>query len=189
VTPAFLLERECGYFLREFVQGYLGLPVAAEEVAPDFAMLVSQALADGSEVLMHRDFQSRNLMVQGDRLRLIDFQGARLGPVGYDAAALLIDPYVNLAPEEQEQLLAFYLERRGRHLPLDASVFRRAYDYLAISRNLQMLGAFAFLTRVKGKPQFARSIPPALMGLKRRLAARRRELPRLARLAAAIEIT
>jgi hypothetical protein len=48
------------------------------------------------------------------------------------------------------------------------------------------LGAFAFLTRVKGKLSFARSIPPALAGLKRRLAIRQGDFPRLSRLLAGI---
>ncbi|MBM4284132.1 MAG: aminoglycoside phosphotransferase [Deltaproteobacteria bacterium] len=188
VTPEFLLERECGYFLREFVQGCLGMKIPATELAPDFARLVARALPGGPAWLMHRDFQSRNLMVQGERLRLIDFQGCRLGPLGYDVAALLIDPYVDPAPDEQEELLDYYLGRLGERLPGGTDAFRDAYEHLALSRNLQILGAFGFLTRSRGKPQFARSIPPALASLKRRLAALAGDYPRLARLAAGLEL-
>ena len=188
MTPAFLLERESGYFLREFVNGYMGLSIAPEELAPEFELLAHCALAANERFLLHRDFQSRNLMAQGERLRLIDFQGARLGPLGYDAASLLIDPYVDLDPADQSACLQHYLNLLRERLPLNTASFLEAYDHLALSRNLQILGAFAFLTRVRGKPHFARSIPPALAGLKRRLAARQGDFPRLARLVTGIQL-
>ncbi len=57
-------------------------------------------------------------MVQQDRLWLIDFQGARLGPQHYDLASLLLDPYVNLPPDRQEFLLTAYLDRLQQHLTI-----------------------------------------------------------------------
>jgi hypothetical protein len=118
-------------------------------------------------------------MVKDGRLRVIDFQGARLGPLGYDVAALLIDPYVGLAPELQAELLDYYLQELQKRVAVDEAAFRRQYPYLALSRNLQILGAFAFLTKVKKKSYFARYIPAAVASLKRRLAERPGEFPRL----------
>jgi len=179
VTRPFLLERECGYFVWAFLQGYLGLDVDEAELASDFENLVAGALREATPYFLHRDFQSKNLFVQGERLRVLDFQGGRLGPLGYDLAALLIDPYVDLKPAMQEELVGFYQELLRRHLAFDSKDFREQYEYLALCRNLQILGAFGFLTRAKDKPQFARYIPPAVAGLRRRLAARAGEFPRL----------
>ncbi|MGQ9688063.1 MAG: aminoglycoside phosphotransferase family protein [Desulfobaccales bacterium] len=179
VTRAFLWERECRYFVQAFVQGYLGLQVEERELTPDFERLLEGARPEESPFFLHRDFQSKNLFVQGSRLRVLDFQGGRLGPLGYDLAALLIDPYVDLSPEAQEELLEYYLDLLGRRLALDHRDFREKYDYLALCRNLQILGAFGFLTRVKGKIQFARYLSPALAGLRRRLARRADDFPRL----------
>ncbi len=179
VTRPFLLERECLYFVRAFVRGYLGLEVEAGDLAPDFEHLLHEARPEESPFFLHRDFQSKNLFVQGSDLRVLDFQGGRRGPLGYDLAALLIDPYVDLKPKMQEDLLDFYLGLLKKHLAVDRGEFREQYDHLALCRNLQILGAFGFLTRVKGKPWFARYIPPALAGLRRRLAARPRAFPRL----------
>ncbi|MFZ0052473.1 MAG: hypothetical protein WAK96_11920, partial [Desulfobaccales bacterium] len=53
------------------------------------------------------------------------------------------------------------------------------YWHLALCRNLQILGAFGYLIRVKGKAGFSRYIPPALVGLRRRLAERPGEFPLL----------
>lgn len=183
VHRPFLWERECGYFVRAFLQGYLGLQVSLDELAPDFERLLTGALPPAPNFFLHRDFQSRNLMIKDGRLRVIDFQGGRLGPLGYDVAALLIDPYVNLSPAWQEELLAYYLDRLAARLPgVDREAFTGPYRHLALCRNLQILGAFGYLTKVKEKPQFARYIPAALAGLRQRLAAAAGEFPLLERL-------
>lgn len=176
----FLWERECGYFVRAFLRGYLGLEVRVAELAPDFERLLTGALPPAPNFFLHRDFQSRNLMIRDGRLRVIDFQGGRLGPLGYDLAALLIDPYVDLRPAWQEEFLEYYLDRLAERRPgVERGAFNEQYRYLALCRNLQILGAFGFLTKVKQKPQFARYIPAALAGLRRRLAERAGEFPLL----------
>lgn len=186
VTREFLWARECRYFVEAFLRGYLGLAVEEADLAQDFARLVEGALPPGPAAFLHRDFQSRNLFFQGENLRVLDFQGGRLGPLGYDLAALLIDPYVELGEAREAELFDVYLGELRRHRPVNARDFREAYAHLALCRNLQILGAFGFLTRVKGKPWFAPFIPAALRSLKRRLAALPGRFPALARLAAAI---
>jgi len=188
VTRAFLWERECRYFVWAFLQGYLGLKVEEEELAPDFERLLARARPEAGSFFLHRDFQSKNLFLEGGRLRVLDFQGGRLGPLGYDLAALLIDPYADLSPAWQEKLLHRYLELLGEHLSLDPRDFQEQYEHLALCRNLQILGAFGFLTRAKGKSQFAGYIPRAAAGLRRRLAARGGEFPRLEVVAAGIKL-
>ncbi len=175
----FLMERECLYFVRAFLQGYKGLKVGLDDLAPDFARLLEKAILPGPDYFLHRDFQSRNLHIKNGRLRVIDFQGGRLGPLGYDAAALLIDPYVGLSPARQKELLDYYLDLITAQVHIDPAAFREQYDYLALSRNLQILGAFGFLTKVKHKDYFARYIPGALAGLRERLKARAGEFPRI----------
>jgi hypothetical protein len=179
VTRPFLLERECRYFVWAFLQGYLGLEVEETELIPDFERLLAGCRPEESSFFLHRDFQSKNLFIQGERLRVLDFQGGRLGPLGYDLAALLIDPYVDLKSAWQEELLSLYQELLRQHLPFDLGNFREHYEHLALCRNLQILGAFGFLTRVKGKSQFARYIPRAVAGLCRRLASRPGAFPHL----------
>lgn len=172
-TPVYDLklarEKECHYFVWAFLQGYLGLNISLEELGAEFSYLLSKALTSNENYFLHRDFQSRNLMIKDGRLRLIDFQGSRLGPLPYDLAALLIDPYVELSPPWQDQLLDYYLEILKNYIPVEADAWREQYYYLALCRHLQILGAFGYLTQVKGKSQFARYIPPALASLRIRL--------------------
>lgn len=184
VHRPFLWERECGYFVRAFLQGYLKLKVTLEDLAPDLERLLTGALPATPNYFLHRDFQSRNLFIKDGRLRVIDFQGGRLGPLSYDVAALLIDPYVNLSPAVQAEFLDYYLERLQNLIDVDQTAFREQYYHLALCRNLQILGAFGYLTRVKGKDYFARYIPVALTGLSRRLTERPGKFPLLSRLVA-----
>jgi len=162
-------RRECHYFVQAFLQNFLGMAVAPGELEADFSQLLARALTPGEQYLLHRDFQSRNLMIKDGCLRLIDFQGSRLGPLPYDLAALLLDPYVALPPDWQDRLRQYYLEILKGYLPVKDQAFEEQFYYLALCRNLQILGAFGYLTRVKGKPQFAQYIPLALARLRERL--------------------
>ena len=160
-----ILERETGYFLSAFVRGYLGLDVNPAGLACEFEALAEAALGGDNHGLMHRDFQSRNVMVKDARPRLMDFQGARLGPAGYDLASSLFDPYVALTTEMRTKLFNYYLEVRQGRTGFPVSAFLQSYPYLAACRLLQALGAFGHLTRVKGKGHFEKYIPVALSRL------------------------
>jgi aminoglycoside/choline kinase family phosphotransferase len=158
-----ILERETGYFLNAFINGYLGKNIEAQRLGPEFSALADTALADSETVLMHRDFQSRNVMIKDGWPRLIDFQGARLGPPGYDLASLLYDPYADLEPKRRKALWEYYVERRLAFRPdFDENRLSKSVPYLAACRLLQALGAFGFLTRVQKKPWFEKHIPAAL---------------------------
>ena len=163
-----MLNRESGYFLRAFWQELLG-----QEVTPgieqEFEQIAAAASQAPSTFFLHRDFQSRNIMVQQSQPWFIDFQGGRMGPLGYDLASLLIDPYTALPPLFQEELLQVYLEAVTLLHPVNAQQFRRQYSVLAVQRNLQIIGAFSFLSRRRGKLFFSRFIEPALVSLAERL--------------------
>jgi N-acetylmuramate 1-kinase len=165
-----MLSRESGYFLRAFWQELLGQPVP-EGIEGEFEQIAAMASEAPAVFFLHRDFQSRNIMVQDGQIRFIDFQGGRFGPLGYDLASLLIDPYTALPLPFREELLGIYVEAVNVLHPLDVPLFRRQYAFLALQRNLQIIGAFSFLSKVRGKDFFARFIAPALASLNGRLGA------------------
>ncbi|MFA6012644.1 MAG: sugar phosphate nucleotidyltransferase, partial [Desulfobacteraceae bacterium] len=161
-----IIERECQYFIQAFVKGYLGLDVDPEDLLEDFSNLADHALMYAYDGLMLRDFQSRNIMVKDNRCYFIDFQSGRLGPVQYDLASLLIDPYTGLPHNVQDLLVDYFIGIYSELTPVVVEEFLESYRYLKITRNLQMLGAFGFLSRVKGKTQFEDHIPKAVANLK-----------------------
>ncbi|MCK4416864.1 MAG: phosphotransferase, partial [Candidatus Latescibacteria bacterium] len=178
-----ILEKESRYFVEAFLNGYLRLKIDFETFGDEFEILAQRALDHPYTGLLHRDFQSRNILVKDGNYYFIDFQGARLGPLPYDLASLLIDPYVELPQSLQEDLLIYYLKRLSDFVPVDPADFLHAYEYCAINRNLQILGAFAFLSRVKGKKDFETYISVAVSSLKARLRTiEQGECPKLSRI-------
>ncbi len=161
-----MLDKESRYFLERYVNGYLGLPVAWEELEADFCALAEAASRPAAGYFLHRDFQSRNVMVRGGDFFFVDFQAGRFGPRAYDAASLLIDPYVDLPAPLREELLGHFRALAGG----EPEEFRRGYCALALQRNLQVLGAFSFLGLVRGKSGFLRHIPAAVRSLRALLA-------------------
>jgi len=164
-------EREAFYFLRSFVEDFMGCSKtpAIEDELTRLALQVD--LIDDKEYFLHRDFQSRNILVRNGALRIIDFQGGRLGPLGYDVAALLLDPYVALPENVWSELLQFYLdELDSLNITLEKAVFEREFYLLALLRTMQALGAYSYLYLKKGKVFFRPYISPALSNLKTLLA-------------------
>ncbi len=102
-------------------------------------------------------------------VRFIDFQGGRLGPLGYDLASLLIDPYSSLPQGFQDDLLELYLSLIRNYLAVDEALFKRHYTLLAFQRNMQIVGAFSFLYKVRQKLFFMDFIKPSLLSLNNRV--------------------
>ncbi|MCG6929290.1 MAG: phosphotransferase [Desulfofustis sp.] len=163
-----MIERESGYFYQAFWKDTL----YGDEVFgldEEFDRLACLAAEQFELFFMHRDFQSRNLMIKDGRVRVIDFQAARLGPPGYDIASLLIDPYASLGSRIQQELLDYYLERMSEAGVADVEKIKASYPYLAVQRNLQIIGAFSFLSGKKRKVFFKQFIYPSLIMLENRL--------------------
>ena len=139
---------------------------------PSLARLreIADELAAAPRCLVHRDFQSQNVLVRDGEVCLIDFQGLRPGLAAYDLASLLLDPYVDLSADEREELLAHYLS--GLHGPgqHDTAPFRALYDRCAMQRLMQALGAYGKLGHLDEREQFLEHIPTALARLREVLA-------------------
>lgn len=119
---------------------------------------VAARLEKEPKALVHRDFQSTNVIWKGDGFKIIDFQGMRLGPAAYDLASLLYDPYVRLSDRQREALAALYAKVSGRPEIVEVLPFA------AVQRLVQALGAFGRLASV-GQPQFGDFVLPALENL------------------------
>jgi aminoglycoside/choline kinase family phosphotransferase/dTDP-glucose pyrophosphorylase len=175
-----ILEKECRYFVDAFLREYIGMNIFFKDLEDEFKTLADKALEFSVNGFMHRDMQSRNIMVKNNRFYFIDFQGGRLGPVQYDLASLLIDPYVELSPWVRNQLLDFSAKTLSSLLNMDPDNFLTCYKYCSITRNLQILGAFAYLSRIKGKRYFEKYIPNAIKTLTHNLSVlKNREFPKI----------
>lgn len=186
-TPTYskelILEKECGYFMEEFIQNYLKLDFSFSDFSKEFNHIADHALENGFIGLMHRDMQSRNIMVKNSKIYFIDFQGARSGPLQYDLASLFIDPYVNLNDQIREELLQYVMEKLQISLG-ERENFLQCYHYCSLTRNMQILGAFSFLSQTKKRKKFEKYIPDSIKGLKKFVTCLNRDnkIPKLSKL-------
>jgi hypothetical protein len=126
---------------------------------------MAENLAELPRVLVHRDFQSQNIIVRNGLAYLIDFQGMRPGLAEYDVASLLYDPYVKLSDAERDDLSEYYIERQKEFGWDVRSQFEEVLPLCAIQRLMQALGAYGFLGLVKKHETFLQHIPSALASL------------------------
>lgn len=156
------LTWEMNFFLKHFLEAYCRAtltPSMRTSLAAELDHVV-QELAAMPRVLCHRDYHSRNLMVKGGHLHVIDFQDARLGPNTYDLASLLRDSYVDLPDSTFQALLDHYLALTYRSG--EAGPFRQQFDLMCLQRNLKALGTFGYQTTARGNPVYVQYIPRTL---------------------------
>jgi hypothetical protein len=168
------LTWEMEFFLKHFVTGYRGIAIpgpALDAIRREFAALIEE-LATEPRVLCHRDYHSRNLMLHQDRLYLIDFQDARMGPDTYDLVSLLRDSYVDLADGAVDELVAYFLALKGQSG--GEAAFRARFEVMALQRNLKALGTFGYQTAVRTNPVYIQYIPRTLRYVRDNLARQRR---------------
>ena len=121
---------------------------------------IAEKLAQRPRVLVHRDFQSQNILLRNGQAYLIDFQGMRPGLVEYDLASLLYDPYVELSEAERDELLEHYCGEEP------TGEFLNTLRLCAMQRLMQALGAYGFLGLVKGYKHFLQHVPKAVCSLR-----------------------
>ncbi len=127
---------------------------------------IADELAALPRALVHRDFQSQNIMIHDGQPYFIDFQGARLGVPLYDLASLVYDPYVHLTADDRQALVDHYLQAAAaQNVPLPDDL-PRALNLAAAQRLMQALGAYGQLGHNKGRRSFLRYVSPAMASLK-----------------------
>ncbi|MGB7218393.1 MAG: phosphotransferase [Vicinamibacterales bacterium] len=158
------LTWELGFFVRHFMAAYRGIELSGgERTALDEEWLsIARELAGEPRVLCHRDYHSRNLMVHGGGLYIIDFQDARMGPDTYDLASLLRDSYVDITDAELDGLVQSFLALKAPPGANGADEFRRRFDLVSLQRNLKALGTFGHQTATRGNQVYIQYIPRTL---------------------------
>ncbi len=153
---------ELRFFAEHYTGGLLSSPLTADQDAAlrEWFVSLARQVAAYPRVLCHRDFHSRNLMVKGDRLYMVDFQDARLGPYTYDLVSLLGDAYVDMPSGLAEELIDFH--REVSRAPEPPEVFRAAFDRTCLQRSIKAVGTYASQAMIRGNQSYLRYIRPAL---------------------------
>ena len=217
------LRWETGYFMERFVEGVRNIKVNNLLTLNDEFHRLALKVDSFRKTVIHRDFQSQNIMItRGGIPRIVDYQGARIGPPAYDLVSILWDPYFRLEDDVRERLLNYYIDKvipplpplvKGGNVNLNAkgdaasqnppqSPFASALgrirqgekgglrgitekDFMEtllpcrLQRHMQALGAYGFLSKIKGKKYFMKYVPEGLRLLKEDVFLSRDEYPGL----------
>lgn len=157
------LRWETEYFQTRFLATHLGVPARDVADLDGECDLLAEAVARQPLTVIHRDLQSQNVHLAAGGPRLVDVQGMRLGPVAYDAMALLWDPYVPLPDRVRRELWTRFNEGvvRREHGRFTADDLDAMGVGAGLQRIMQALGAYGFLGHVKGKRKFLDHVPRA----------------------------
>jgi hypothetical protein len=186
---------EVDFTIEHFYEGYLKRTIRPEDretMRAGFTEICSILDAEPT-VFTHRDFHSRNIMVTpaggrgkkaAERLVMIDFQDARLGPPQYDLASLLKDSYYQLEEGQIDRLIDYYVARweAGSGEKIDRARFRHVFDLMSVQRNFKAIGSFASFLNRRGDPAYLKYIGNTFENIRRTLL----KYPKYARLREAL---
>lgn len=169
-----LLTREMQLFPDWYVAKHLNVTLTDAQQAvmnKTFAVLNANILAQ-PKVYVHRDYHSRNLMVQANShdLGVLDFQDAVYGPITYDLVSLLKDAYISW---EEDQVLdwavRYWQSAKQAGLPMsdDFAEFYRDFEWMGAQRHIKVLGIFARLYHRDGKDGYLKDMPLVMDYLRR----------------------
>lgn len=156
------LDQEVELTLLYFVEKYLGHGLSGEEKATlrEGFSRINKKLAAAKQILCHRDYHSRNLMVKNDELVVIDFQDARRGPASYDLVSLLEDSYYGLSHDFKERCRQQYWQRflKNRAHYARYEDFKAEYDLMACQRIFKAIGSFSYIYETRADTRYLKYI-------------------------------
>lgn len=131
------------------------LSKASEKSFKQELKTLAEELADCPRTLCHRDFHAGNLLVDAQgRLRVIDYQDARMGPASYDLVSLLLDRV--LVPPALSEIRAGRLQLLAARAalglpPIEAEAFTQEFRLMTVQRVLKAIGTFSYQTGARGR--------------------------------------
>lgn len=163
-TEKFLWEMNYGK--DNLLAGILKFPFTdtlQKEISEIFLNICSR-LDKEPKRIAHRDYHSRNLMIKLDKINVIDFQDARLGPIQYDLVSLFRDSYVDMNDGMAKTLTDYYLEQSKEYLPKDFSreQFDLIYELQSIQRCFKACGSFASFFHLREDRRYLKYLPGTL---------------------------
>ncbi|MBR1769594.1 MAG: phosphotransferase [Bacteroidales bacterium] len=159
------IQWDLNYFKYYFVK-LAEIKFDEQKLEEDFQNLTSYLLSAERNYFLYRDFQSRNIMIKGDEVYFIDFQGGRKGALHYDLASLLFDGKVKMPHKLRDELLDYYSEKMSLRLGSDKVKFKSMFYAYACVRIMQAMGAYGYRGYFERKESFLQSIPQAIENLK-----------------------
>lgn len=159
-----LLQQELDLFPDWFLDQHLSLAIPST-LQSQFELLIENAL-EQPQVIVHRDFHSRNLMYSaGENPGIIDFQDAVIGPISYDLVSLLRDCYIAWPDDKIQHWVQYYFalaQQQGVLVDCNCEQFTRWFDLMGLQRHIKVLGIFCRLHYRDKKANYMQDLPQTL---------------------------
>lgn len=161
------VQTELDIFTQWLLKEYLQLTLQAnekEKLQQCFNLLIEN-VQEQPQVFMHRDYHSRNLMLTSqERVAVIDFQDAVLGPITYDIVSLLRDCYIRWPQQQIFPLFEYYIKAISSYFELSHSMeqWQKWFDLMGLQRHIKASGIFARLHLRDNKSTYLQDIPLTL---------------------------
>ncbi len=156
---------EMNYGKDNLIKGVLGQTLSEKldsEIVAIFTK-ISETLHKEPKFISHRDYHSRNLMLKFDKMFVIDFQDARMGPVQYDLVSLIKDSYVDIPDDYGNKILDYYFECAREHgHTFDRTHFDHIYELQSIQRCFKACGSFASFFHQRDDRRYLKYLTPTL---------------------------
>ncbi len=157
---------ELNYAKKYLLKGLLNMQMSeTEESQLDSEFkAICESLYTSPQVICHRDFHSRNIMLSYGEVAIIDFQDARLGPPAYDLVSLFYDSYVELTDASVAELMKYYKDNFKHYDKLNLSDERwnELFLYQTIQRCFKACGSFASFKMTRDDNRYLGYIEPTL---------------------------
>ena len=121
-----------------------------------------------NDTFVHRDFHVSNIMMNKNKLGLIDSQDAIIGNPLYDIASLIDDVRIKLPGKLQNDLLNFY-HKNSKFKKEKIEKLKNDFDILSVQRNLKILGIFVRLFKRDNKDNYLKFLPYTWLLIEKRL--------------------
>ena len=108
---------------------------------------------------VHRDFHISNLMINKNKISVIDSQDAVYGNIAYDLASLIDDVRLRTSKNTKEMIYQSYFDLNKKKI--NKIKFKNDFEILSVLRNLKIIGIFTRLATRDKKKKYLKLIPYA----------------------------
>lgn len=145
------------YYFKNFLIDVLEIEYHKSTLLKEFKKISEIIQKLEQKVLMIRDFQSRNILVnEKDEVFFIDYQSAMEGPAGYDVISFLYQAKANFPSDFKEEMLDYYLSFWENED--ERKALKESFNWMKMMRFLQVLGAYGFRGLIQRKSHFLASL-------------------------------
>jgi len=154
-----LVFKEANLFLDLYVPQVINKNKISK-VKKDFKKIITSLIKKiqlPNNTFVHRDFHVSNLMINNNKISIIDSQDAVYGNITYDLASLIDDVRLKTSKNLKEMIYKNYFNLSKKKI--NKKKFKNDFEILSVLRNLKVIGIFTRLAQRDNKKKYLKLIP------------------------------